>query len=131
MNKHERERIIRLTGNLESLGFTLAEIETMRKASRQLSRWCEAECNGEIQRDEETDLPFRYYGEEMQYRTSCRDMERAAKNRLNSIISAHPGFDWYYQTDPRGCAVYLYRHDDVVPGTSVDCSYSSIGIAIW
>ena len=137
MNKRERERITAMYYRLSELdGFTFAECETLRKASMILSRWGERECNGEIERDETTGKLFHFY--DVQTRSGWQrkgypvpDRETGAKKRIQAIINVHPGFDWYYQTDPRGAAVYIYRHEDVTPGVSVECSYSSIGIAVY
>ena len=136
MTKKERERITAMYYRLSELGFTFQECEALRRISMTLSRWGERECNGEVERDEKTGKPFHY--SEIQTRSGwirkghpVRDMETGAIKRANDIVRTHEGIDWYYQTDPRGAALYIYRHDDVIPGVSVECSYSSIGIAVY
>ena len=129
MTKKERERITKLFYRLSELGFTFTECESLRRISMALSRWGERECNGEIERDEKTGKPFHYRYGHTGY--PVPDRESGALRRLQAIIKGHPGLDYYYQTDPRGAALYIYRHDDVIPGVSVECSYSSIGIAVY
>lgn len=139
MNKTERKRIYDLESRLVARGFTYDEVHTMIKASKALSRWCERECNGEIEREGNTGRPLhviqRHYGPAMPPELAyypIRDMESAAKRKIDAIIANHPGWAWYYQGDPRGCAVYLYRLDDEhLSSYSIDSIYSSIGIAIY
>lgn len=134
MNKRERERITAMYYRLSELGFTFAECETLRRASMTLSRWCERECNGEIEREKETGKPYAVFcgfNSNTIYRRTVPDRETGAKKRIQAIIAAHPGLDWYYQTDPRGCAVYIYRHNDIIPGVNIESSYSFIGIAVY
>jgi len=134
MNKQERERIVNLHRRLSEAGFMYDQIEAMRKASKALSRWCERECNGEIERDEESGKPFAVFNgfnSKTIYRRPVRDLELASRKRLFEIVSESvPGWGWYYQTDPRGCAVYLYRFDDL-GDKDISSVYSSIGIAVY
>ena len=133
MNRKEAIRQYEQEARLMELGFTHQEAEKIRLVSLTLHRWCERECNGEIERDETTDKPMHFYetasGKRKGY--PVPDREKGAIRRLQAILVAHPGLDWYYQTDPRGCSVYIYRHDDVMPGIGVDCSYSTIGLAVY
>ena len=45
MNKSERLRITELYYRMSEHGFSFEEMETIRKASLQLHRWSERECN--------------------------------------------------------------------------------------
>jgi hypothetical protein len=132
MNKREFERREHLRIRLLKAGFDDDEICAMVRISRTLSRWAERECNGEIERDETTGQPMAMHETARGHRCGypVADREAGAIKRMNAIIAAHPGLAWYHQRDPRGCSVYVYRHDDVMPGVGVDCSYSSIGIAV-
>ena len=100
------EKIHRLYARLAELGFTFDESSTLIRASRALSRWGEAECNGDIQRDEATGLPFRYFGSEHQHRCPTADREAGALRRI-AAICARAGAHFYHQQDPRGCALYV------------------------
>jgi hypothetical protein len=90
----------------------------MRRIEMTLSRWGEAMCNGEIQRDEKTGKPFRG-------RYAIADREAGALKRLEKIVSArnarHPEslVHAYHQTDPRGCTLYVVRVSDL-PDTNDD-----------
>ena len=60
MNRREAERLNHQENTLRALGLSSAEAETLRLASMTLHRWAEHECNGTIQRDEETGVPYSY-----------------------------------------------------------------------
>ena len=40
---------------------------------------------------------------------SLPDRERGALKRLQAIVANYPGFGYYVQGDPRGCALYILR----------------------
>lgn len=48
-----------LISRLRELGFSYEEAAELRRIEMTLSRWSEAECNGEIERDETTGKPER------------------------------------------------------------------------
>lgn len=133
MNKTERERITRLSWQLYDRGFTYDECETLRKASNALSRWCERECNEDIERREDGRVYLTVHplhGSPWSY--PIRDMESAAKRKIDAILANHSGWAWYYQGDPRGVSVYLYRsNDERLSQYPIESIYSSIGIAIY
>ena len=138
MNRTEAMRINEQADRLSKLGFTWAEAEKLRLISKTLSRWAERECNGEIERDCNSPYkPYRVWDSMTSQRSWERrqaiipDKESCALRRLQAILSAHPGLDYYHQTDPRGAALYIYRHADVIPGVSVESSYSTIGLAVY
>jgi hypothetical protein len=127
------DRKIRLFLNLDRLEFTIDESHSLLRASRKLDRWAEGEANGEIERNEETNLP---------YRRSIRitDSEANALKRVAKIIEArnarNPSCDalsYYHQTDPRGCAIYLLSPSLIekakASGYTVDMVYSQ-GVAV-
>jgi hypothetical protein len=137
MTKQEKERITALYHRLNEMGFSFSECETLRKASMALSRWGERECNGEVERDEETGLTWHYYDVQRQDKVWIRkgfrvpDRETGAKKRITALLKAHNDWDWYYQTDPRGCAVYLIPVKEVKSIAYLESNYSTIGIAIY
>ena len=113
---------------LDRLGIRGTDACQLLRASSTLHTWAEHECNGAIQRDEETDVPYWYNthtGKRM-FRTS--DRERGAVARVTAIAARY-GLTAYVQGDPRGCALYLLRPDDVPAGADAG-SYYNRGVAV-
>jgi hypothetical protein len=116
-----------LFARLQALGFTYDEAASLRRIEMTLHRWAEAECNGEIQREERLDdrgwdqgdgKPFRVYGQSHQNRYPIADREAGALRRLAAIVKARnkrattdegaSNFVFaYHQGDCRGCMLYL------------------------
>ena len=127
-----KERMLVLE-RLGKLGLGYDEAQALRRISMTLQRWGEHECNGEIQRDEATNMPYWHYGRGTQgpfLTTKIADKEKGALKRLQAIVAYYPDFVAYHQTDPRGCAVYLVRRSEVPEGTSIDSVYNR-GIAVY
>lgn len=101
------EKTHKLYARLAELGFSFDESSSLIRAERTLSRWAEAECNGDIQRDD-AGKPWRYYGTEHQHRCQTADRESGALRRVTAIC-ARAGVHYYHQQDPRGCALYVSR----------------------
>jgi len=97
-----------------------------------LHRWAEHECNGTIQRDEETGIPYWYSSYTCRKLGRVPDREAGAMRRLNKLMASHPDMRVYVQGDPRGCMLYLYRAADMDrrPGMDIASVYSSIGIPV-
>ena len=113
---------------LVDMGFSAAQAEALRKISQTLTRWCEAECNGEIERSDSGRAERVYYmpaGGRRAY--TIPDWESGALRRLRIILA---GTDWthFYQTDPRGCALYLIPMSET---GNIESRYSSVGIAVY
>lgn len=90
------------------------------------SGWDEAECNGEIQRDETTGVPFRYVNPGMSDRRyRCPDREAGAERRLARIMSEYPNLRAYRQGDPRGASLYIGGLD------MTDSNYNYTGVAVY
>lgn len=91
---------------------SIQEARTLRRAQMTLHRWAEEMCNGTIQRDGEQGdgKPFRpqysNYYERVVANTPCPDRERGALARVEKVCK-EAGLTWYYQRDPRGCALYV------------------------
>ncbi len=81
-------------------------LQKLVRAEMALHRWCEHECNGDIQRDERDNLTYRHYGVSMDKRYRCPDRETGALKRIEKICK-EKGLHYYYQSDPRGCALYI------------------------
>jgi hypothetical protein len=61
---------------------------------------------------------------------SLPDRERGALKRLKAIVASYPGFAYYVQGDPRGCALYILRPGDIPDGSTADSCYTR-GIAVY
>jgi hypothetical protein len=117
---------------VRSLGIDVDDAWALRRISMTLRRWYEHECNGAIQRDGDRGdgLPFwhsTYDGRKL-YRAP--DRERGALKRLASIMARYPDLKPYVQGDPRGCALYILRPNDVPEGKGAGAYYNR-GIAVY
>jgi hypothetical protein len=115
-----RSRLINRDINLD-----FNTIAQLRRDEMALTRWSEAECNGDIERDENTGRPYRvtrfHSGPEL--RNVCPDRELSSLKRIAKICEQN-SIHFYHQTDPRGCALYLSTE----PMESNN--YSTKGVAI-
>jgi len=136
MTKREAIRQTQQENTLMGLGFTRAEVESMRRISMTLRRWAEHECNGDIERNDDG-IPYRSFaangGKHFAYRIS--DREAGALKRLQAIISernqrAADAVTSYIQGDPRGAALYILRPGDVPADKTAD-SYYTRGIVVY
>jgi hypothetical protein len=103
----------------------------LRRISKRLHRWHELECgieSGGVERDEETGK-VTWYDSRTGNRYPCRDMETPALKRLHKIMKRYPALRAYVQGDPRGCALYLLRPEDVEVGKE-DFQYNR-GVAVY
>lgn len=111
----------------------MADVGILRRAALTLHRWAEQECGDGndygswcITRDETTGKPYREYhpnNGNTATRTLIADREAGALKRVKAICARH-GLQFYHQTDPRGCALYVAK--EPMAGDS----YSSVGVAI-
>lgn len=124
MNKHRKNTYIQL----DRLGINEDDATALIRASMTLHRWAERECNGEIQRDEETGKPYVHSTYDGRKLYATADREKGALDRAQKITTKY-GLGLYHQTDPRGCALYLIRPGDVPAGADV-ASYYSQGVAV-
>ena len=124
---------------LEKAGISYEHANALRRISMTLSRWGELECGDgndycswSIERDEVTDKPYMvtYPHNGKSRRSPVADREKGALKRLQAIMSKYPDLLAYHQTDPRGCAVYVLRKDDVPVGSSIDSVYNR-GVAVY
>ena len=90
-----------------------------------LNNWHCEECNGTIQRDEETGKPMRGTGTDWQYQ--IKDLENGAIKRARRICQKYSGIWTYWQGDSRGCSLYIYGPDDTkgLSGGDIGSWYSS------
>ena len=109
-------------------GFTRQEVDALLRCERVLQTWAEHECNGEIQRDETSQIPYWY---NMHTGNKCgrtADRETGALRRAKTICERH-GCTLYHQGDPRGCVLWVIRPGDVRQGADVGSCYTN-GVAI-
>lgn len=147
-SKKEILRQQRQSEVLQSLGFTEAEAEQLRRISMTLQRWHELECGtdgGCIERDEETGKAY-WRSAHTGKRWPYADRETGARKRLAKIMRAHHDRQtptWpdgkavypnplsaYIQTDPRGAALYIIRPGDVPEGGDASAYYNR-GICVY
>jgi hypothetical protein len=117
---------------LEAEGVTYQDAQALRRISMTLHRWHEAECGTEhgcIERDEETGLAH-WYNPDVGTRYRTRDMETGALKRLSIIMARYPHLTHYIQGDPRGCALYILRMQDIIEELEAG-SYYNRGIAVY
>lgn len=138
----KKQRMARFFDTMSRLGFTFQETEQLLKAERALQRWHELECGTgndrvtvSVERDEESGKPFRRVqymgagGKWIDRREPCRDTEKAARKRIDSVLSGKSGLSAFIQGDPRGCALYILRDGDIPEGAG-PCAYYSRGIPV-
>ena len=107
-----------LQARLSKRGIELSfnDVNTLRRAQITLQRWYEQERGDSddyaayaIERDPETEIPYRCvypHREKGCRRTRIADKEAGAKRRVDAIVKRE-GLFAFYQTDPRGCALYI------------------------
>lgn len=135
MNKAERQQ--RMLNRLMELGFSYRQSDSLRRIEQTLHTWSVHECNGTIERDDETGRP--YWSREGQRIGATSDRERGALKRAQEIINSRNNhlrqeiqagqakpIRMFHQGDPRGCSLYLYSVDDL-NGLSIDFCYDSRG----
>lgn len=134
MKETKIERAARLFSRLAEMGFTYSEAQSLRRIEMTLHRWAEAECNGEIKRNEKSGVPLRYIGgnyidpHDFRQFQAIPDREAGALKRLAKIMAIHPKYLSYHQTDPSGCALYIVAKADL-RGQPIDQVYSR-GLAV-
>lgn len=121
MTEKQRMNCGRLETRLCNLGFSFSEIKCLIRIERTLHRWAELCCGtdaGCIERDETTGKPtlrcdVRIAGGRIVTVSNwVADRESGALRRLDRIMSNHPTLAYYHQTDPRGCALYVFRRSE-------------------
>ena len=130
------------THQVLSLGISYDDAVALRRISMTLRRWHELECGDGndraswcVERDEQTGKPFKtvWYHKRLDpkpFKYPIPDRERGALKRLAKIMARYPHLSTYVQTDPRGCALYLLRPNDVPAGADPSCYYSR-GIPVY
>ena len=113
------QKVKKLHERLLARGIDLnyVDVDKLRHQEMILHSWCEWECgldNGRasyaIVRDEKTQKPFVEYHpyNGPSHRKKCADRETGALNRIKAICAKN-NLHFYYQTDPRGCALFVSK----------------------
>ena len=113
-------------------GISRQDYKALALEEHRLQRWSEQECNGEIQRDDETGIPFRCIG--FGYTATGNayvipDREKGCIRRCEEIAASY-GLKFFHQTDPRGCQVHVYRESDL-QGSDIRSVYPTQAHAIF
>ena len=121
---HERERRA-----FDKYGISNDDFYKLCLIEHTLNNWHCEECDGTIQRDEETGKPFRYirceYTGNIQSIEAIKDLENGAKKRARRICQKYSRIYTYWQGDPRGCSLYIYGPNDILGGENIGSLYSS------
>ena len=115
------------------LGLETADIYALRRCEMTLTAWSCKECgdgsNWAINRDGDDGegKPFMvYHGPGKANRYAIPDRERGALKRAAAIVAKHTGLAMYHQGDPRGCALYVGKAEDMAGNNytrGVACNY--------
>jgi hypothetical protein len=121
----------RFTSAKNRYGFSFDDYKALALEEHRLQRWSEQECNGEIQRDEETGKPIRVFCWDGVERTryAIADKEKGCIRRCEEIAASY-GLKFFHQTDPRGCQVHVYRESDLT-GSDICSVYPTQAHAIF
>ena len=124
--KRELEARYRYFTELQELGLTYEECETLRRASMTLQSWGEMECNNDVYRAGEGGAVWireqTYNGITKPRRIP--DRETPAIKRCEALCRAH-GLIFFHQGDPRGVAVYVGRQE-ALGGLPVEEGYNRL-----
>ena len=115
MSAHQETRSLMQQFSARGISLSFDDVNTLRRAQIILHRWSEQECGGgndyaswAIERDDETGKPYmcRYPHDGAICRNRIADREAGALRRVAEICERN-GLQYYHQTDPRGCALYI------------------------
>ena len=111
--------------------FNREEWAALKRCERNIHSWSEELCNGTIQ-EVEDGIYHRFHND--RYGTPTIQGDRIANKSEKAIerartIAGRHGLSVYKQSDPRGCALYIYNAADL-KGRSIDSYYSMIGRAV-
>ncbi len=135
--RHETESLISSIERRTQVRLSFDDANTLRRAEKLLQRWAELECGDSnqwgswaIERDDNGDgAPFMVHhryahgtGKDSIVRTRIADREAGALRRIKAVCERN-GLNYYHQTDPRGCALYVSNQP------FADFNYSSVGVA--
>ncbi len=143
MTKREAIERTHTDDRLQAIGISRDDCDRLRRISMTLRKWFEYECgtgDGQVSVSIERDgpdgdgKPFRRIqyptaGAYVDRRYPIADKETGARKRLAAIMAQYPTLTAYVQGDPRGCALYILRPQDLAGDLPIDSVYTR-GIAI-
>ena len=120
MSAHQQTHSLMQQFGARGISLSFDDVNTLRRAQIVLHRWSEQECgesndyaSWSIERDWQTGVPYRCWyphggkiGNRFPQRTRIADREAGALRRVAEICERN-GLQYYHQTDPRGCALYI------------------------
>ena len=107
--------------------FSAADWASLKRLARIIHQWNEDECNGAIQwHGDNEETPKRHFQDRYGSFTipgpTIQDKEKQSLEAARKIAAKH-GLSIYHQSDPRGCALYVYSVHDL-KGRKIDECYS-------
>jgi hypothetical protein len=122
-----------MTPTIQTIPFSISTEEwaALKRCERILHKWAEDCCNHDIDEDEKTGTVFARFVSPSGYISEPRTIPNKRANAMKRAtkIAKNYGLAVYNQTDPRGCALYIY--DPVnLGGKGIDCYYSSLATAV-
>jgi hypothetical protein len=120
---------------INHFGLDWEDANTLLSCERALHKWHEKECNGEVEQDEDTGKVWNVF---LPIRFRVSNKEASTMRRLEKLLAYYNDDTHkndplmiYVQSDPRGCALYLYRKSDLYKRPyPIDACYSSIAFPI-
>jgi len=105
-----RQKISMLRSKLlnRNIALDFDDVASLRRAEMTLHRWAEHECNGEIERNEDSNVPMRVWFDSnwKRHEYKIADRESGAFKTIRKICEANR-INWFYQPDPRGCQLFI------------------------
>jgi hypothetical protein len=112
----------------------------LRDCEKALHKWAEDECNGRIQWDDETGEPHLYRKDKFGDYTGKGQPTFNKEDHYLDLArkqAARYGLQIFHQTDPRGCALYVYTKEDLErsrfgsnPKFGISAVYNTVATAI-
>lgn len=109
MDKHRAEW---LYTDAPRLGISRDDARALARIAQTLHTWGEHECNGTIQRDEETGRCSWHSSYDGRRLGPTPDRETGAIRRAEAIVARYPGLRLEVQGDPRGAPIRVHVTDE-------------------
>jgi hypothetical protein len=125
-----------------ALGLSSDEVSQLVRINSTLNTWLEHECNGDIERDDDTGKcywvrkdPVQASATRLAYsiynRSRTPDRETGALKRAQMIADWHE-LGFYYQSDCRGVQVHIYDpNHPLLADNPIDSCYPQVSVAVY
>lgn len=113
-------------------GLTRYSWRVLRYCEKVLHKWSEDECNGRIQWCDKTGQPLLYRRDQWGCYTGKGTLTFNKEDHYLDIArkqASRYGLSIYHQSDPRGCALYLYDPADL-NGSDIRSIYPTHAVAV-